>query len=198
MDRVYRAISDPTRRTILKLLREREMTAGELAGHFDLTKPTLSKHFSVLREAGLVSDEKQGRYITYRLNAELLERALISLLEDYHFIWTPPIDVEPAARAVVESLVRHDFDAAAAGFDERVASVVTPEKLREKWEYIVGHYGPFVKITSIRTEKGMQATAVVVACEFARSPLSIKVVYGRSGLISGLWFMEEDQSASGG
>lgn len=167
------------------------MTAGELAAHFDLTKPTLSKHFSVLREAGLVSDEKHGRHVTYRLNAELLERALVSLMEDYHFIWTPPIDVESAARELVESLVRHDFDAAVADFDERIAAIVTPEKLREKWEYVIRHYGPFVKQTDLRTEKSLQATSVVVACEFGRLPLSIKVVFGRSGRVAGLWFMEE-------
>lgn len=85
MDKIYKAISDATRRGILKLLRERDMTAGEIAEHFDLTKPTLSRHFSVLREAGLVTDEKKGRNIIYRLNAELLENSLVSLMEDYSF-----------------------------------------------------------------------------------------------------------------
>lgn len=191
MDRVYRAMSDPTRRTILKLLRRREMTAGEIAGHFDLTKPTLSKHFSVLREAGLVSDQKSGRHITYQLNPELLERALVALMEDYQFIWTPPIDVESVAAAFVESLVRGDFDSVVKDFDDKVAAILTPESLREKWELVIGHYGPFVKQTGVRTENYWKYTNVIVACEFGRSPLSIKVVFGRSGLISGLWFMEE-------
>lgn len=190
MDRIYRAISDPTRRTILKLLREREMTAGEIAEHFDLTKPTLSKHFSVLREAGLVSDRKSGRHITYRLNPELLERALVSLMEDYHFIWTPPIDVESAAQQLVESLVRGDFSRVVEDFDDKIASILPPEKLRERWDYVIEHYGPFVKQTGVSTQKDLKITSVIVACEFARSPLSVKVVYGRSGQICGLWFME--------
>ena len=53
MNGVYKALSDPTRRRILELLRRRDMTAGELADHFDLAKPTLSGHFAVLKEAGV-------------------------------------------------------------------------------------------------------------------------------------------------
>lgn len=192
MDRVYKAISDPTRRTILKLLRDREMTAGEIAEHFDLTKPTLSKHFAVLREAGLVSDEKRGRHITYRLDAERLERALVSLMEDYQFVWTPPIDVESAAQALVESLVRGEFDAVVRDFDDAMASAVTPGKLRENWELMLGKSGPFVKQLNVRTEKYWKYTSVIVSCEFARSRLGIKVVFGRSGQISGLWFIDEE------
>ena len=77
MDKVFKALSDPTRRQILKLLREREMTAGELAACFALAKPTLSGHFGVLREADLVVSEKSGTTITYRLNVSVLEEALI-------------------------------------------------------------------------------------------------------------------------
>jgi ArsR family transcriptional regulator len=80
MSEIYRALADPTRRRILELLREREMTAGELAGHFDLAKPTLSGHFAVLREAGLVSPEKSGASITYRLNVSVLEEAVMALM----------------------------------------------------------------------------------------------------------------------
>ena len=53
------------------------MTAGEIAGHFDLSKPTLSGHFAVLREAGLIVSEKNGTTITYRLNLSVLEDALL-------------------------------------------------------------------------------------------------------------------------
>jgi DNA-binding transcriptional ArsR family regulator len=59
MDRICRACADGTGRKIPGLLRERDMTAGEIAAHFQVTKPTLSKHFAVLREAGLVTDEKK-------------------------------------------------------------------------------------------------------------------------------------------
>lgn len=77
MDKVFRAMADPTRRRILGLLREREMTAGELAEQFELSKPTLSGHFAVLREADLVTSEKIGTSITYRLNISVLEEALL-------------------------------------------------------------------------------------------------------------------------
>ena len=81
MQKTYQALSDPTRRKILQLLRERDMTAGELAEHFDSAKPTLSRHFSILREADLVQSEKQGTTITYRLNVTVLEETMLAMLE---------------------------------------------------------------------------------------------------------------------
>lgn len=81
MDKVFKALSDPTRRRILQLLRVREMTAGELADCFELSKPTLSGHFSVLREADLVTSERAGTTITYRLNVSTLEEALLGFAE---------------------------------------------------------------------------------------------------------------------
>jgi DNA-binding transcriptional ArsR family regulator len=77
MDKVFKALGDPTRRQILQLLREREMGAGEIAAAFTLAKPTLSGHFNVLREAGLVVSEKTGTSIVYRLNVSVLEEALL-------------------------------------------------------------------------------------------------------------------------
>lgn len=81
MDRIFKALADPTRRRILQLLREREMTAGEIATHFTLAKPTLSGHFQVLREADLVVAEKSGTSITYRLNASVLDEALLAIAD---------------------------------------------------------------------------------------------------------------------
>lgn len=83
MNRVYRALSDPTRRRILELLRDRDMTAGELAANFNLAKPTLSGHFGVLREADLVQADKVGTTITYRLNVTVLEEALMALMSAF-------------------------------------------------------------------------------------------------------------------
>jgi DNA-binding transcriptional ArsR family regulator len=83
MPEVYKALADPTRRRILQLLREREMSAGEIATFFDLAKPTLSGHFAVLRQAGLVSPEKSGTTIIYRLNVSVLEEALLALLDGF-------------------------------------------------------------------------------------------------------------------
>ena len=83
MSEVYKALADPTRRRILELLREREMSAGELAEHFDLAKPTLSGHFAVLKAADLVQSEKHGTTITYRLNITVLEEALLALMNGF-------------------------------------------------------------------------------------------------------------------
>jgi DNA-binding transcriptional ArsR family regulator len=81
MNYVFRALSDPTRRRILQLLRERPMTAGQIAEHFHFAKPTLSAHFAVLREADLVDSEKVGTSITYSLKLSVLEDALLSFAE---------------------------------------------------------------------------------------------------------------------
>ena len=98
MSEVYRALADPTRRRILEMLREKEMNAGEIAGHFDLAKPTLSGHFAVLREAGLVTPEKSGTTITYRLNVSVLEEALMALMGAFKFL-DPKPQAAPVAKA---------------------------------------------------------------------------------------------------
>ena len=77
MTSVFKALSDPTRRRVLQLLRERPMSAGELADHFPVSKPTMSAHFSVLMEADLVAAEKTGRTILYRLKMSVLEDAIL-------------------------------------------------------------------------------------------------------------------------
>jgi len=75
---VFKALADPTRREILQVLKSRPMTAGEIAEHFDVSKATMSAHFAVLREAGLIGSEKDGRHVTYWLNASVLEEALLA------------------------------------------------------------------------------------------------------------------------
>jgi DNA-binding transcriptional ArsR family regulator len=85
MTSVFRALSDPTRRRILQLLRERPMTAGEIAENFPLAKPTLSAHFAVLREADLIEPDKHGKSITYRLKLSVLEDALLSFAQTFGF-----------------------------------------------------------------------------------------------------------------
>ena len=77
MNKVFKALADPTRRRVLELLRQRPMTAGELSEHFPVAKPTMSAHFAVLREADLVDATKQGVSITYRLKLSVLEDALL-------------------------------------------------------------------------------------------------------------------------
>ena len=81
MSGVFRALADPTRRQVLALLREKPMSAGELADQFDVSKPTMSAHFNVLREAGLIDATKHGKTIIYRLKMSVLEEALMGLAQ---------------------------------------------------------------------------------------------------------------------
>jgi DNA-binding transcriptional ArsR family regulator len=83
MNRVFKALSDPTRRKVLELLRKRPMTAGELADHFTVSKPTMSAHFSVLREADLIDAHKSGTTVTYRLKLSVLEDALLGFAQAF-------------------------------------------------------------------------------------------------------------------
>ena len=83
MSLVFKALSDPTRRRVLELLRTGPMSAGELAGHFDVSKPTMSAHFAVLREAGLIASEKQGKSVVYELQMSVLEDALLSFAKAF-------------------------------------------------------------------------------------------------------------------
>lgn len=78
MSLVFKALSDPTRREVLQLLRQRPMSAGELAERFPVSKPTMSAHFAVLREAGLVAAEKDGKSVIYTLRMSVLEDALLA------------------------------------------------------------------------------------------------------------------------
>ena len=77
MNAVFKALSDPTRRQVLQLLRQGPKTAGELSDHFPVSKPTMSAHFAVLREAGLVLSDKHGKAVIYRLSMSVLEEALM-------------------------------------------------------------------------------------------------------------------------
>ncbi|MFA6523506.1 MAG: autorepressor SdpR family transcription factor [Candidatus Peribacteraceae bacterium] len=78
MDSVFKALSDPTRRTILKLLKRRDMNVTEIAQHFGITGATLSHHLDTLRQANLVVTERRGQFIIYSLNTSVLEDVLLS------------------------------------------------------------------------------------------------------------------------
>lgn len=77
---VFEALSHPVRRKILALLRKGPMSAGELAEHFDIAKPTLSVHFAKLKDADLVTVERRGTSLIYHLNMSILEEALSGFL----------------------------------------------------------------------------------------------------------------------
>lgn len=73
LNNVFRALADPTRREILRLLRGGEMSAGELAERFDMTKPSMSHHFTILKQADLVLTRRAGQQIIYALNTTVME-----------------------------------------------------------------------------------------------------------------------------
>lgn len=73
---VFKALSDKTRRKILELLKEKDMTAGDIAEYFNITKASISHHLSILKQAGLVSDERKGQFIYYSLNTSVFEEVV--------------------------------------------------------------------------------------------------------------------------
>ncbi len=80
MNNLYQALSHPVRRKILTLLNSGPLPAGEIADHFDVSKPTMSGHFNVLKDAGLIQAERDGTTIRYRLNVSVLEEAAAAIL----------------------------------------------------------------------------------------------------------------------
>ncbi len=72
----FKALADPTRRNILRLLRERDMTAGEIADHFNITKPSISHHLNLLKQSRLVLDERKGQFIFYSLNMTVFQEVM--------------------------------------------------------------------------------------------------------------------------
>jgi ArsR family transcriptional regulator len=81
LNTLFKALNDPTRRAILELLRERPLTAGEIADHFSFSKPTISHHLDLLRQADLVNSDKQGQFVTYTLNMTVMDELLGWLLQ---------------------------------------------------------------------------------------------------------------------
>ena len=77
MQQTLKALSDPVRREILDLLKSGRMSAGEITGHFDITAAAISRHPSVLKDADLIRDTREGKYIFYELNASVLEEILL-------------------------------------------------------------------------------------------------------------------------
>lgn len=73
MNNVFKALGDPTRRQILELLREKPLSAGEIADYFNITKPSISHHLSILKNCQLILDERQGQNIIYSLNSTVFQ-----------------------------------------------------------------------------------------------------------------------------
>lgn len=73
MNETFKALADPTRRKILELLKERDLTAGEISDYFNMTKPSISNHLKILKQADLVQDEKRGQFVIYSLNTTVFQ-----------------------------------------------------------------------------------------------------------------------------
>ncbi|ADE68113.1 MULTISPECIES: autorepressor SdpR family transcription factor [Priestia] len=73
MNETFKALADPTRRKILELLKERDLTAGEISEYFNMTKPSISNHLKILKQADLVQDEKRGQFVIYSLNTTVFQ-----------------------------------------------------------------------------------------------------------------------------
>lgn len=76
MNSIFKALNDETRRQILELLREKDMNAGDIADHFQISKPSISHHLEILKNADLISQQKKGQFIIYSLNTTVFEEVL--------------------------------------------------------------------------------------------------------------------------
>ena len=77
LQQTLKALADPTRREILNLLKNGKLSAGEITDHFDITAAAISRHLSVLKEADLIEDTREGKYIFYELNTSVLEEIML-------------------------------------------------------------------------------------------------------------------------
>ena len=77
---VFKALADPTRRSIIELLKEQDMTAGEIAEQFNMTKPSISHHLNTLQTAELVLSERSGQYIIYSLNTTVFQDIMMWIM----------------------------------------------------------------------------------------------------------------------
>ncbi len=81
MNLLFKALNDSTRREILELLKKKDLTAGEIADHFNISKPSISHHLDLLKQAGLVDADKQGQFIYYSLNTTVVDEILKWVLQ---------------------------------------------------------------------------------------------------------------------
>ncbi len=84
MNTIFKALSDPSRRHILNLLREKDLSAGEIATHFNMAKPSISHHLSMLKQANLVLSEKQGQNVIYSLNSTTFQEVVSFFFDFVH------------------------------------------------------------------------------------------------------------------
>ena len=80
-DDFFQALSHPCRREIIRLLKWKNLTAGQIAGHFDIAQPTVSRHLEVLRNAGIVTSQRRGNQIIYSLDRSMVQEMLMEVME---------------------------------------------------------------------------------------------------------------------
>lgn len=97
MNQVFKALSDPTRRRVLQLLRDRPMAAGDISARFDVSKPTMSAHFAVLKDADLVHAERAGKMVVYHLKLSVLEEALLGFVDFFGTAASPDPSTEKSS-----------------------------------------------------------------------------------------------------
>ncbi|MDP5101306.1 MAG: autorepressor SdpR family transcription factor [Nonlabens sp.] len=76
MNALFKALNDPTRREILEILKERDLNAGEVAAHFNISKPSISHHLDILKQADLVTSHKKGQFVLYAINTTVMDEIL--------------------------------------------------------------------------------------------------------------------------
>ena len=81
LNQIFKALNDPTRREILEMLKEKDLTAGEIADRFNISKPSISHHLDLLRQAGLVVSVKEGQFIYYSINTTVMDEMLKWILQ---------------------------------------------------------------------------------------------------------------------
>jgi len=81
VNKIFKALNDETRREILRLLREKDLTAGEIAEHFQISKPSISHHLDILKQANLVISERKGQFISYSINVTVLDELMEWLIK---------------------------------------------------------------------------------------------------------------------
>lgn len=93
MNTIFKALNDPSRREILELLKSGDMTAGDIADHFEMSKPSISHHLDLLKQAGLISQMKKGQFRFYSLNMTVLDELI-------NWAFTLKADVETTSKEV--------------------------------------------------------------------------------------------------
>ena len=81
MNAIFKALNDPTRREILELLKQKDMNAGDIADQFNMSKPSISHHLDLLKQANLVTSIKEGQFITYSINTTIVDEILKWLIQ---------------------------------------------------------------------------------------------------------------------